>query len=102
MRWATARLGDDPGPLGGDLVGGRRAEAVMRGLILLGIPGLVIGDGHGAAQTVTREDAMRARSTRSTTRKTMQAWLSRVPLPVTSRTISIRRCAVMALPSSSR
>jgi hypothetical protein len=41
----------------------------MRGLILLGIPGLVIGMGSAAAQTVTREDAMRARSTRSATRR---------------------------------
>ncbi|MGE6695986.1 hypothetical protein ACQKE8_26555, partial [Sphingobium limneticum] len=32
----------------------------MRGLILLGIPGLVIGMGSASAQTVSREDAMRA------------------------------------------
>ena len=52
----------------------------MRALILLGIPGLVIGMGSASAQTVAREDAMRAAIHPVGDAKTMQAWLSRVPL----------------------
>lgn len=52
----------------------------MRALILLGIPGLVIGMGSASAQTVSREDAMRAAIHPVGDAKTMQAWLSRVPL----------------------
>lgn len=51
----------------------------MRGLVLLGIPGLVIGMGSAAAQTVTRDDAMRAAIHPVGDANTMQAWLSRVP-----------------------
>ncbi|WP_336974972.1 hypothetical protein [Sphingobium aromaticiconvertens] len=52
----------------------------MRGLILLGIPGLVIGMGSASAQTVSREDAMRAAIHPVGDAKTLQAWLSRVPV----------------------
>jgi hypothetical protein len=52
----------------------------MRGLILLGIPGLVLGMGSAAAQTVTRDDAMRAAIHPVGDAKSMQAWLSRVPV----------------------
>ncbi|MBS89661.1 MULTISPECIES: hypothetical protein [unclassified Sphingobium] len=52
----------------------------MRGLILLGIPGLVIGMGPAAAQIVTRDDAMRAAIHPVGDAKTLQAWLSRVPI----------------------
>src|SRR3546814_1816775 len=55
-------------------------EAVMRALILLGIPGLVIGMGSAAAQTVSQEDAMRAAIHPVGDAKAMQAWLSRVPV----------------------
>src|SRR3546814_2503492 len=52
----------------------------MRALILLGIPGLVIGMGSAAAQTVSQEDAMRAAIHPVGDAKAMQAWLSRVPV----------------------
>ncbi|AOH85830.1 hypothetical protein AWL63_19610 [Sphingomonas panacis] len=52
----------------------------MRALILLGIPGLVIGMGSASAQTVARDDAMRAAIHPVGDAKTMQAWLSRVPV----------------------
>ena len=52
----------------------------MRALILLGIPGLVIGMGSASAQTVTPDDAMRAAIHPVGDAKTMQAWLSRVPV----------------------
>lgn len=50
--------------------------------ILLGIPGIVIAAGSGAAdaQTVTREQAMRAAIHPVADTATMQAWLSRVPV----------------------
>ncbi|RQW42621.1 hypothetical protein [Novosphingobium sp. LASN5T] len=52
----------------------------MRALILLGIPGLVIGMESASAQTVTPDDAMRAAIHPVGDAKTMQAWLSRVPV----------------------
>jgi hypothetical protein len=52
----------------------------MRALFLLGIPGLVIGMGSAAAQPVTREEAMRAAIHPVGDAKTMQTWLSRVPV----------------------
>src|SRR3546814_9308232 len=52
----------------------------MRALILLGIPGLVIGMGSAAAQTVSQEDAMRAAIHPVGDATAMQAWLSRVPV----------------------
>ncbi|MFC0146566.1 hypothetical protein ACFSUK_04820 [Sphingobium scionense] len=51
----------------------------MRGLVLLGIPGLVMGLGSAAAQTVSRQEAMRAAIHPVADAKSMQAWLSRVP-----------------------
>ncbi|EQB16769.1 MULTISPECIES: hypothetical protein [Sphingobium] len=52
----------------------------MRALILLGIPGLVIGMGSASARTVSHENAMRAAIHPVGDAKTMQAWLSRVPV----------------------
>jgi len=53
---------------------------MMRALFLLGIPGLVVGTGSAAAQPVTREQAMRAAIHPVGDARTMQAWLSRVPV----------------------
>lgn len=53
---------------------------MMRALFLLGIPGLVVGTGSAAAQPVTREQAMRAAIHPVGAARTMQAWLSRVPV----------------------
>ena len=52
----------------------------MRALILLGIPGLVIGMGSASAQTVSQAEAMRAAIHPVGDAKAMQAWLSRVPV----------------------
>ena len=52
----------------------------MRAFILLGIPGLVMGMGSAAAQTVRQEDAMRAAIHPVGDAATMQAWLSRAPV----------------------
>lgn len=53
----------------------------MKLLVLLGIPGLVIGTGStAAAQTITREQALRAAIHPVGDARTMQAWLSRVPV----------------------
>ncbi|MDF0491104.1 hypothetical protein PX699_22690 [Sphingobium sp. H39-3-25] len=54
----------------------------MRSLaILLGLPGIAIVIGSAAAaQTVTREQAMRAAIHPVSDSQTMQAWLSRVPV----------------------
>lgn len=54
---------------------------MMRLIALIGIPGMVIATGSAAAaQTVTREQAMRAAIHPVADNKTMQAWLSRVPI----------------------
>src|SRR3546814_20079572 len=55
-------------------------EAVIRALILLGIPGLVIGMGSAAAQTDSQEDAMLAAIHPVGDAKAMQAWPTRVPV----------------------
>jgi len=53
----------------------------MKLLVLLGIPGLVIVTGSAAtAQTITREQALRAAIHPVAEARTMQAWLSRVPV----------------------
>lgn len=53
---------------------------MMKLLLLIGIPGIVIGTGSSAAaQTVTREQAMRAAIHPVSDNRLMQAWLSRVP-----------------------
>ncbi|WBO21760.1 hypothetical protein [Sphingomonas abietis] len=54
---------------------------MTRFVFLLGIPGLVIATGTCAtAQTITREQAMRAAIHPVPDQATMQAWLSRVPV----------------------
>lgn len=54
---------------------------MSRHVISLGISGLMIAAGSAAAaQTVTREQAMRAAIHPVADNKTMQAWLSRVPI----------------------
>lgn len=53
----------------------------MKLLVLLGIPGLVIVTGSAAtAQTITREQALRAAIHPVAEVRTMQSWLSRVPV----------------------
>lgn len=53
----------------------------MKLLILLGIPGFVlVTSSAAAAQTVTREQALRAAIHPVAEARTMQAWLSRVPV----------------------
>ena len=53
----------------------------MKLLVLLGIPSLVLTTGSGAvAQTITREQALRAAIHPVSDGRTMQAWLSRVPV----------------------
>lgn len=54
---------------------------MIRLAVLIGIPGIVIATGSAAAaQTVTREQAMRAAIHPVADGQTMQAWLSRVPV----------------------
>ena len=54
---------------------------MMRVFALIGIPGIVIATGSAAAaQTVSREQAMRAAIHPVSDSTTMQAWLSRVPV----------------------
>jgi len=54
---------------------------MTRLVFLLGIPGLVITSGTCAtAQTITRQDAMRAAIHPVPDQATMQAWLTRVPV----------------------
>jgi len=52
----------------------------MRALVLFGIAGLTVGVGSASAQTISREDAMRAAVHPVSDARTMQAWLSRVPV----------------------
>ena len=54
---------------------------MIRLVVLIGIPGLVIATGSAAAaQSVTREQAMRAAIHPVADNNSMRAWLSRVPM----------------------
>jgi hypothetical protein len=95
----------DPRALGGDLVDVEPgAEAVIRLVALIGILGLMIDFGSGAAaQPVTREQAMRAAiHPVADSNGEMHAWLPRVPVTRDWPPDFADACAVRGRRSSSR